>query len=99
MDKEIEVLRNRRVGEDVDRPKNKKVLKGWLVYKAKVKQDSTIEGPKGRYCAKRYTQKPGEDFDDIYGLVAQLESLRILLSLSVKPNYTMRQLDVKSLLL
>jgi len=96
MDEEIEVLRNRRVGEDVDRPKNKKVLKGRWVYKAKVKQDSTIERRKGQYCAQEYSQKPREDFDDIYGLVAQLESLEILRSLSVKRNYLMRQLDVKS---
>jgi len=37
MDEEMEVLRNRRVGEEVDRPKNKKGLKGRWVYKAKVK--------------------------------------------------------------
>ena len=72
MDEEIEVLRSRGVGEEVDRPTNKTVLKGRSVYKAKVKSDSTIERRKGRYCAKGYSEKPGEDFDDIYAPVARL---------------------------
>ena len=96
IDEEMEVLGNRGVGEEVDRPRNKKVLKGRCVYKVKVKQDGTIERRKGRYCAKGYSQKPGEDFDDIYVPVARLVSLRILLSTSVKRNYTIKQLDVKS---
>ena len=58
--------------------------------------DGSIERRKGRYCAKGYNQKPGEDFDDIYAPVARLESLRILLSISVKQNHTLRQLDIKS---
>jgi len=96
MDEEMAVLESRGVGEEVDRPTDKTVLKGRWVYKAKVKKDGTIERRKGRYCAKGYSQKPGEDFDDIYAPVARLESLRILLSISVKRNYTLRQLDVKS---
>ena len=43
MDEEMEVLRSRRVGEEVDQPNNKTVLKGRWVYKAKVKPDGTIE--------------------------------------------------------
>ena len=70
--------------------------KGRWVYKTKVKSDGTIKRWKGWYCAKGYSQKPGEDFDDIYPPVARLESLRILLSVAVKRNYTLRQLDVKS---
>ena len=96
MDEEIEVLRSRGVGEEVDRPTNKTVLKGRWVYKTEVKSDGTIERRKGRYCSQGYSQKPGEDFDDIYAPVARLESLPILLSVAVKRNYTLRQLDVKS---
>ena len=99
MDEEMKVLEDRGVGEEVNRPINKTVLKGRWVYKTKVKNEGINERRKGRYCAKGYSQKPGEDFDDIYALVARLESLRILLSISVKRNYTLRQLDVKSALL
>ena len=96
MNEEMKVLESRGVGEEVNRPIDKTVLKGRWVYKTKVKKDGSIKRRKGRYCAKGYSQKPGEDFDDIYALVARLESLRILLSISVKRNYTLRQLDVKS---
>ena len=96
MDEGMKVLESRAVGEEVNRPSNKTVLKGRWVFKTKVKKDGSIERRKGRYCAKGYSQKPGEDFDNIYAPVARLESLRILLSISVKRNYTLRQLDVKS---
>ena len=96
IDEEMKVLEDRGVGEEVNRPINKTVLKGRWVYKTKVKKDGSIERRKGRYCAKEYSQKPGKDFNDIYAPVARLESLRIVLSISVKRNYTLRQLDVKS---
>ena len=96
MEEEMKVLEDRGVGEEVNRPINQTVLKGQWVYKTKVKKDGTIKRRKGRYCAKGYSQKPGEDFDDIYAPVARLKSLRILLSKSVKRNYTLKQLDVKS---
>ena len=96
MDEGMKVLKESGVGEEVNRPIDKTVEKGRWVYKTKVKKEGSIERRKGRYCAKGYSQKPGEDFDDIYAPVARLESLRIVLSISVKRNYTLRQLDVKS---
>ena len=99
IDEEMKVLDDRRFGEEVNRPINKTVLTGRWVYKAKVKKDGSIERRKGRYCAKGYTQKPGEDFNDHYAAVARLESLRNHLSISVKRNYTRGQLDVKSAIL
>ena len=89
MDEEMKVLESRGVGEEVKRPIIKTVLKGRWVFKTNVKKDGSIKRQKGRYCAKGYSQKPGEDFDDIYAPVARLKSLRILLSISVKRNYTL----------
>ena len=82
MYEEMKVLKDRVVREEVNRPINKTVLKGRWVYKTKVKKDGSIERRKGRYCAKGYSQKPREDFDDIYAPVARLEFLRIVLSIS-----------------
>ena len=87
MDEEMKGFEDRGVGEEVNRHINKTVLKGRCAYKTKVKKDGSIERGKGRYCAKGYSQKPGEDFDDIYAPVGRLESLQILLSISVKRNY------------
>ena len=71
----MKVLKDRGVREEVDRPINKTVLKGRWVHETKVKKDGSGERRKGRYCQKGYSQKPGEDFDDIYAPVARLESL------------------------
>ena len=84
MDEGMGVLGGRGVGEEVNRPINKTVLKGRWVNKTKVKKEGSIKQRKGRYCAKGYSQKPGEDCNDIYAPVAQLESLRILFSILVK---------------
>ena len=43
MDEEMAVLKKREVGQEVDRPMNRDVLKGRWVYKTKVKRDGTIE--------------------------------------------------------
>jgi hypothetical protein len=96
MDEEMTVLEKRRVGEEVKRPDNRRVLSGRWVYKAKVKKDGTIERRKARYCAKGFNQIPGEDFEEVYAPVARLESLRTLLSISVQRGYSLRQLDIKS---
>src|SRR5205807_5391568 len=56
----------------------------------------TIERRKGRYCARGFNQIPGEDFEEVYAPVVRLESLRVLLSVSVKRGYSIRQLDIKS---
>ena len=96
MDEEMRVLEKRRVGEEVDKPSGKRVLTGRWVYKAKVKKDGTIERRKARYCAKGFNQIPGEDFEEVYAPVARLESLRMLLSISVQRGYFLRQLDIKS---
>jgi len=96
MDEEIKVLMKREVGKEVERPMNRDVLKGRWVYKTKVKKDGTIERRKGRYCAKGFSQRPGEDYEEVYAPVARLELLRLLLSISINRGYTIRQLDVKS---
>src|ERR1700761_82018 len=96
MDKEMAVLKKREVGQEVDRPTNRDILKGRWVYKTKVKRDGTIERRKGRYCAKGFSQRPGEDYEELYAPVARLESLRLLLSISINRSYHIKQLDVKS---
>jgi len=97
IDEEMSVLEKREVGQDVDCPANRDVLKGRWVYKTKVKTDRTIEGEKGRCCAKGFSQRPGEDYEEVYAPVARLKSLRILLSILVNQEYTIPQLDAKKL--
>jgi hypothetical protein len=50
------------------------------VFKKKLRHNGTIEKYKVRLVVKGYSQKEGEDFFDTYSLVAQLTTIRVLLS-------------------
>ena len=49
--------------------------------------------------AKRYSPKEGIDYNEMFALVAKLNSVRILLSIAVNENWPLRQLDVKNVFL
>jgi hypothetical protein len=49
-----------------------------------------------RLVAQGYTQIEGVDFDETFALVARLESIRILLSISCHLGFKLYQMDVKS---
>jgi len=51
---------------------------------------------RARLVAKGYSQMPGLDFGLTYAPVSRISSLRILLELSAKNSYTLRQCDGKS---
>jgi hypothetical protein len=52
------------------------------VFKKKLRPDGTIERYKVRLVIKGYSRKEGEDFFDTYSHVAQLTTIRVLLSLA-----------------
>ena len=66
------------------------------MFKKKLRPNGTIERYKSRLVAKDYTQKEGEDFFDTYSPVAQLTTIRALLSLAASHGLIIHQMDVKT---
>jgi hypothetical protein len=46
--------------------------------------------------AKGYVQQPGVNFEEVFALVAQLETVRMLLAYAVNEGWPVHHMDVKS---
>lgn len=58
-----------------------------------------VEKYKARLVAKGYNQRPGIDYNEVFALVACLETIKLLLSLAAQKNWSIYQIDVKSVFL
>lgn len=74
----------------------KKVVDVKLVYKTKYKPNGEAEKYKARLVAMGYTQEFGIDYEEVFSLVARIDSMRIFLSIAAHKRWLIFQLDVKS---
>ena len=75
-------------------PKGRKTIGSKWVYKVKTGADGSVERYKARLVAQGYTQKYGTDYDETFCPVVRLESLRVLIALSVQFGLQLHQVDV-----
>ncbi|GKE92139.1 ribonuclease H-like domain, reverse transcriptase, RNA-dependent DNA polymerase [Tanacetum coccineum] len=67
----------------------------WL-FKIKRNADGSIIKYKTRLVAKGYVQQPEIDYDEVFALVARLETIRLLIALAAKKGWKIHHLDVKT---
>ncbi|WJZ98237.1 hypothetical protein VitviT2T_016777 [Vitis vinifera] len=92
----MNALLKNRTWEIVDLPKEKKTVKCKWAFTIKCKPNGSIERYKARLVAKGFTQTYGIDYQETFAPVARINSIRILLSLTVHFNWPLHQLDVKN---
>jgi hypothetical protein len=80
----------------VSRPSDQNFICTKWIFKNKSDEHGTVIRNKARLVAQGYTQIEGVDFDETFALVARLESIRILLSISCHLGFKLYQMDVKS---
>ena len=66
------------------------------VYKIKHTANRRIERYNVRLVAKGYKQKYGVDYEEVFALVARLDTVRMLISLAAHHSWKIYQPDVKS---
>ncbi|KAF0933208.1 hypothetical protein E2562_016153 [Oryza meyeriana var. granulata] len=66
------------------------------VYKVKKNAAGEVIKHKARLVAKGYVQQPGMDFDEVFGPVARIESVRLLLALAAQEGWPVHHMDIKS---
>nr|GEV58335.1 hypothetical protein [Tanacetum cinerariifolium] len=89
MQEELDQFHRLDVWELVDRPVCKNVINMKRLWKNKRGEENNVIRNKARLVAKGYSQKEGIDFEESFGLVAQLEAARLFVAIgtpmSTKP--------------
>src|SRR5580692_6089547 len=91
MQKELESIAKNDTWTLVPRPKDAKVVKSRWVLRTK---DNGIH--KARFCAKGFTQRWGEDYDETFAPVAKYTSIRTLFAILAGRNAKIHQIDVNT---
>jgi hypothetical protein len=66
------------------------------VYKLKQNEAGDIVKHKTRLVAREFVQQEGIDFDEVFTLVACMESVCLLLALAAQEGWRVHHMDVKS---
>ncbi|OBZ79951.1 Retrovirus-related Pol polyprotein from transposon TNT 1-94 [Grifola frondosa] len=82
--------------DEVERPRDRKVVGCKWVFRIKRGPDGEIEKYKARVVAKGFTQVEGVDYTDTFAPVTKFASIRALLALAAKLDLEIHQMDVKS---
>ncbi|GFV19387.1 retrovirus-related Pol polyprotein from transposon RE1 [Trichonephila clavipes] len=83
MDKEINVMKERKVWDLVDHPDNIKILENRWVYTIKYDENNKIVRYKARLVAPGNTQLRGESFDEVFSPVINFTIVRLFFTICV----------------
>lgn len=96
MQEEISALEKNGTWDLVMLPQGKQVVGCKWVFKVKYLADGSVERYKARLVAKGYTQEPGIDYDETFAPVANMRSIRCVLSIAAIKEWPLYQLFVKN---
>ena len=82
--------------EIVQKPEDKSPVGCKWVFTIKYKSDGLVECYKERLVAKGFTQTYGIDFQETFGPVTKMNSIRVLLSLAINLDWPLLQFDIKN---
>ena len=91
---EMQSLKDNNVWDLVELPPGRIAVGCKWVYKVKTGADGSVERYRARLVAQGFTQKYGFDYDETFCPVVRLESLRVLVALSVQYGLKLHQVDV-----
>ncbi|KAH9734072.1 Integrase catalytic domain-containing protein [Citrus sinensis] len=96
MQEEIEALHKNKTWELVPLPRERKAIGNKWVYKIKRDGNDQVERYRARLVVKRYAQKEGIDFNEIFSPVVRLTTVRVVLAMCVTLDLHLEQLDMKT---
>lgn len=96
MDEEFQALQRHGTWRLVPKPDRANIIGCKWVFRTKRKPDGTIDKFKARLVAKGFHQRPGIDFNETFSPVIKPATIRTVLTLALKSNWSLRQLDVSN---
>ena len=96
MKSKMESMKINNVWTLVDPPEGIKSIGCKWVFKRKKSADGKVETYKVCLVAKRYRQRYGVDYDEIFSPMAMLKSIQIMLAIATYLDYEVWQMDVKT---
>jgi hypothetical protein len=94
MDNEIKALDKNQTWHLVPSPGKVKIIDSKWVYMVKKKEDRSIDRYKAHLVAKGFKQRYGLDYEDTFSPVVKAATIRLILSIAVSNDWSLRQLDV-----
>ena len=96
---EIRALKKNETWEVMTLPRGKKPVGCKWVFTVKYKADGTVERYKACLVAKGFTQTYDVDYTETFAPVEKLNTIRVLLSLATKLDWSFHQFDIKNVFL
>jgi Reverse transcriptase (RNA-dependent DNA polymerase) len=96
MNVEMEALEKNNTWQLVSLPKDRKTVGCKWVFTLKYGPTGTIDRYKARLVAKGFSQTYGVDYEETFSLVAKLNTIRVLLSITANLDWPLHQFDVKN---
>ena len=96
IEEEIRAIERNDTWELTSLPAGQKSIGVKWIFKEKKNAKGAVEKYKARLVVKGYAQRHGVDYDEVFALVARLETIKFFVSLAAQRNWKIFQLDVKS---
>ena len=84
MDEEMLIIKKNTNHILIDKPQGRNIIGVKWVFRTKLNADGSINKYKARLVAKEHAQIFGVDYSDAFSLVTRLETIRLLLAVTVQ---------------